>query len=131
MQNKLIAAAALASSATALRLEAPTTTLAGVNPGDVCHGTYAYQCIETKVDRTLADMVNDVATHRDDEVVDANEIREQIVEGVQDLRASLEAGLSNMRSNDTDSLNAQLEAASDAIQAAADAAAAAIDHETQ
>ena len=53
MQNKLIAAAALATSATALKLEnTATTTLAarvGQSGYNKCHGVYAYQCIEEKV----------------------------------------------------------------------------------
>ena len=48
MQSKLIAAAAIASSATAIKLEAaPTTILVDQEKGAglECHGAYAYQCI--------------------------------------------------------------------------------------
>jgi len=129
MQKKLITAAALATSTTALRLEAPKTTLAQDAGYANCHGTYAHQCIEEKVDKTLANMTADVQTHKDECVVTANDIREDIVDGVQDLRNALENQLADMRAADTAALEDKLESATNAINDALAEASAAIQEE--
>ena len=63
MQSKIIAAA-VASTAAAIKLEAPTTMLAQAKPLSAdagvdtdCHGTYMYQCMQKKVDDALGFLV--------------------------------------------------------------------------
>ena len=64
MQSKIIAAA-VAGTAAAIKLEAPTTMLAQAAPLDPragvetdCHGTYMYQCMQVKVDAALGYLRN-------------------------------------------------------------------------
>ena len=122
MQNKLLAAAALASSATALKIQAPTTTLAQDTAYTECHGTYAYQCIEEKVEKSLGTMTADVEAQKDQCLVVAKDTRQEIVEEVEDLRAQLERSLGDLRRAQIDDLNDRLDAAVDAIEAAVDKA---------
>ena len=79
MQSKFFAAAAIASGAAALKLEAPTNTLAQ-SVAEECHGTYAYQCIEQKVDHALGEMVKDVDNRKQECILTAEDMREDIVE---------------------------------------------------
>ena len=81
--------AALATSATALKLVTQTTTLAQGANNPTCHGTYAYECIEEKVKTTLTDMTNDVQSHKDDCLESANDYRETLVDEIKDLKNSL------------------------------------------
>jgi hypothetical protein len=95
MQTKLIAAA-IATTAASIKLEAPTTLLAqtmdkagqaqvaGIDTE--CHGTYAYQCMQTKVDQTLGALTDGVDADRDASVKAARDQRQSMVEALQDLR---------------------------------------------
>ena len=94
MQTKLIAAA-IATTAASIKLEAPTTTLAQtMDKGQAvvagidteCHGTYAYQCMQTKVDQTLGALTDGVDADRDASVKAARDQRQSMVEALQDLR---------------------------------------------
>jgi hypothetical protein len=119
MQSKLFAAAAVATGAAALKLEAPTNTLAQ-SIAQECHGTYAYQCIEEKVEKTLSTMSGRVQEQKESCIVTADDLREDIVEGVQAMRADLEKNLLwDMREALTEALNARLDQAQEAIEAAA------------
>ena len=60
MQTKMIAAAAIASSSMALSLEASTTVQAQASAYTRCHGVYAYQCIEEKVEIAFKKMTGEV-----------------------------------------------------------------------
>ena len=126
MQNKLITAATIFTSATAMRLQAPTTNLAQAEShpraATECHGTYAYQCIEEKVTNTLGAMTDEVANHKSDCMVKADDLRADIVSGAQMLRADLERGLRNLRESLSDALKAQLLAGQDSIRTATDSA---------
>ena len=82
MQSKMIAAAAIASSVNAMRLTAPTTNLAQSPSYNECHGTYAYQCIEQKVTDTLGHMTGEVQTHKEDCIVTADDLREEIADAI-------------------------------------------------
>lgn len=118
----MIAAAAIASSVNAMRLASPTTNLAQNTSYTECHGTYAYQCIEQKVNDTLGHMTGEVQTHKDDCIVTANDLREEIVEAIQDLRKNLEDGLEDLRETQEAALNAKLDSATDKIEGAAETA---------
>ena len=82
--QKLITAT-LATTAAAIKLEAPTTLLAQAmdKSGEAqvagveteCHGTYAYQCMQTKVDNTLGALADGVDADRDASVKAANDMR--------------------------------------------------------
>ena len=122
MQSKMIAAAAIASSVNAMRLASPTTTLAQNSSYTECHGTYAYQCIEEKVEATLGHMTGEVQTHKEDCIVTANDLREEIVDAIADLRKSLEDGLEDLREEQEDALNAKLDEATNKIEDAAETA---------
>ena len=122
MQNKLFTAAAVATGAAALKLEAPTNTLAQRN-AQACHGTYAYQCIEEKVENTLDEMSGRVQEQKESCIVTADDLREDIVEGVQAMRAALEKNLLwDEREKLTMELNARLDQAIAAIEEAASTA---------
>ena len=122
MNSKLFAAAAVATGAAALKLEAPTNTLAQ-SIAQECHGTYAYQCIEEKVEKTLDTMSGRVQEQKESCIVKADDLREDIVEGVQALRADLEKNLLwDERERSTELLNARLDQAQEAIEAATAAA---------
>ena len=131
MQNKILVAAAAATSATALQLEAsPTTNLAQSNY-TVCHGTYAYQCIEEKVVNVLKHMTDDVKDHKQDCLDSANQIREEILEGVQELRDDYEEGMADLRDAQQEALGLHLQSASIAITAATEGASQAISSEAE
>ena len=97
MQTKFIAAAAVATSAAALKLGTPSTNVlaqtqekaltSGIDTE--CHGTYAYQCMQTKVDKTLGALTDGVSQKRDERVKAANDFREESVEALQDLISNL------------------------------------------
>ena len=97
--QKLITAT-LATTAAAIKLEAPTTLLAQTmdKSGEAqvagvdteCHGTYAYQCMQTKVDNTLGALTDGVDADRDASVKAANDMRVAMIEGLQDLRSQME-----------------------------------------
>ena len=84
MQTKLIAAA-IATTAASIKLEAPTNVLAqtmdkagraqvaGIDTE--CHGTYAFQCMQTKVDQTLGALTDGVDADRDASVKAARDQR--------------------------------------------------------
>ena len=94
MQTKLIAAA-IATTAASIKIAAPTTlaqtmdkagqaAVAGIDTE--CHGTYAYQCMQTKVDQTLGALTDGVDADRDASVKAARDQRQSMVEALQDLR---------------------------------------------
>ena len=88
MQTKLIAAA-IATTAASIKLEAPTTTLAqtmdkagqaktaGIDTE--CHGTYAFQCMQARVDQTLGALTDGVDQDRDASVKAARDQRQSMV----------------------------------------------------
>lgn len=103
MQSKIIAAA-VASTAAAIKLEAPTTMLAQAKPLDAaagvdtdCHGTYMYQCMQKKVDDALGFLVNDVQDRADLSTLKARNTRVDMVHAIEDLRNMLEMGLAANR----------------------------------
>ena len=105
MQTKFIAAAAVATSAAALKLGTPSTNVlaqtqekaltSGIDTE--CHGTYAYQCMQTKVDKTLGALTDGVSQKRDERVKAANDFREESVEALQDLISNLRWSLQTQR----------------------------------
>ena len=118
MQSKFFAAAAIASGAAALKLDAPTNTLAQ-SVAQECHGTYAYQCIEEKVVKSLDTMSGRVQAQKEACLVKADDLREDIVDSVHNLRWSMEKDLRDLRENMTAVLNARLDQAQEAIEGAA------------
>jgi len=124
MNSKIIAAAALATSAAALQLQ--TKESSGALAYDGCHGTYAYQCIEAKVDTAVQHMIDEVQAAKDACVGFADGARGDILASVQALRASLEASLAAARAAAEARLQAKLDSSSAAISGAAAAAAQAI-----
>ena len=117
MQSKtMIAAAALASSTTALRLTKETTNLAQAY--DACHGTYAYQCIEEKVDGALGLMTKEVYDHKEDCIETADNLREEIVDAVSQTRDNLEDTIDDLREEHADANLKKLREAMDAVEAA-------------
>jgi hypothetical protein len=122
MQSKLFAVAAVASGAAALKLDAPTNTLAQSIEQE-CHGTYAYQCIQEKVDKSLGSMVKEVADQRDHCLDFADDLRQTMLESTQALRYQLEKHiLWDLREGLTEALAARLDLAQDNIWAATDKA---------
>ena len=121
MQKSLFAAA-IATGANALKLEAPTNTLAQGATGAECHGTYAYQCLEEKVESAQDTLSGRVQATKDHCIDLADELRESIVEGIQSLRYDLTRSLEDMRRMSTEDLNDALDASIAAIEAAADTA---------
>ena len=114
MQSKIIAAA-VASTAAAIKLEAPTTTLAQAKPLDPvagvetdCHGTYMYQCMQTKVDQALGYLVRDTDDRRNLSVREANDTRVDMVHAIEDLRSMLEMGLAQTRKDGESAAWAQM-----------------------
>ena len=109
MNTKLIAAT-IFSSATAMKLAAPTANLAQTSShpkaATECHGTYAYQCIEEKVEKTLGAMTEEVANHKEQCEVKAEDLREEIVSMISMQRADLERGLRDLRESLGDALKA-------------------------
>ena len=93
MQTKLIAAA-IATTAASIKIAAPTTLAQTQDKGQAavagidteCHGTYAYQCMQTKVDQTLGALTEGVDQDRDASVKAARDQRQSMVEALQDLR---------------------------------------------
>ena len=103
MQSKIIAAA-VASTAAAIKLEAPTTMLAQAKPLDAaagvdtdCHGTYMYQCMQKKVDDALGFLVADVQDRANLSTLEARNTRVDMVHAIEDLRSMLEMGLAANR----------------------------------
>ena len=125
MQTKLIAAA-IATTAASIKLEAPTTLLAQVQDKSgqaqvagvdtECHGTYAYQCMQTKVDQTLGALTDGVDADRDASVKAANDQREAMVEGLQDLRHDLERLMAGVRKEQELGVRAQMKASIKTIE---------------
>lgn len=117
----MIAAAAIASSASAMRLTKETTNLAQAQLYD-CHGTYAYQCLEDRVNDSLGRMTAEVQDHKNDVLVNADELREDIWRGVFDLRDTLEDELDAAReenfSNDVDKQRSTMDVINGATEAA-------------
>ena len=122
MQSKLLAAAALASSAAALRIQAPTTMLAQDQTYNECHGTYAYQCIEENVDKSLGQMTGQVEQNKDGALEVANDTRKEIVEEIAELRAALQRSLGDLRRAQIDDLKAKLDDAVAIIEGTVDQA---------
>lgn len=90
MQKQIIAAT-IATSAAALQLQSPAPTMLAQAPAYAeCHGTYAYQCIEEKVETALGEMVKDVDNRKKECILTADEMREDIVEEAQNTRFALE-----------------------------------------
>ena len=88
--QKLITAT-IATTAAAIKIETPTTLLAqtqdkhgplvaGVDTE--CHGTYAYQCMQTKVDATLGTLTDGVDADRDASVKAANDTRVDMIQAL-------------------------------------------------
>jgi len=122
MQKSLFAAA-IATGAQALKLEAPTSTLAQSKPAALeCHGVYAYQCIEEKVEHAQDTLSGRVQATKDHCVDLASELRESILEGIQSMRYDLTKSLEDMRRMSTEDLNDALDASIAAIHSAAKAA---------
>ena len=121
MQNKIIAAT-IASSAAALQLQSPAPTMLAQGAHDECHGTYAYQCIEQKVDTALGEMVKDVDTRKQECIVTAGDMREDIVQEAQDLRYTLERQLEEMRYSSTEAIRARMQAGKQTVEDAVDQA---------
>ena len=86
MQTKLIAAT-IATTAAAMQLPVPSTNVLAQTQGDAittgvdteCHGTYAFQCMQEKVDHTLGALTDGADQKRKDRVKAANEYREEQV----------------------------------------------------
>ena len=123
MQSKIIAAA-VASTAAAIKLEAPTTMLAQAKPLDAaagvstdCHGTYMYQCMQKKVDDALGFLVRDVQDRANLSVKEANDTRVDMVHAIEDLRYMLEMGLAQNRKAGESSARAQMRGGMDRIEA--------------
>ena len=122
MQNKIIAAT-IASSAAALQLQSPAPTMLAQDKSHAeCHGTYAYQCIEEKVDTALGEMVKDVDTRKQECIVTAGDMREDIVQEAQDLRYTLERQLEEMRYSSTEAIRARMQAGKQTVEDAVDQA---------
>ena len=81
MQNKIFAAAAIAAATNALKLEAPTNSLAQAS-GDDCHGVYAYQCIEEKVKKSHESMAAQVEDLKLTCINTAEDQAEDIIENI-------------------------------------------------
>ena len=95
--SKLITAAALTASKTvALNLEDPKDAnppAAYSNP-DPCQGTTnVYACMEERVNTALGELKDDVATHKAECLVTADELRDQILTEIQSIRSNIETSL--------------------------------------
>ena len=137
MQSKIIAAA-VASTAAAIKLEAPTTMLAQAKPLDPvagvntdCHGTYMYQCMQEKVDQALGYLVRDVDDRRNLSVKEANDTRVDMVHAIQDLRYMLEMGLAQTRKDGESTARAQMRGGMDRIDARLAAHIESLRHQVQ
>jgi hypothetical protein len=123
--QKLITAT-LATTAAAIKLEAPTTLLAQAmdKSGEAqvagveteCHGTYAYQCMQTKVDNTLGALTDGVDADRDASVKAANDMRVAMIEGLQDLRSQMEWRMSANRKAGEQAVRAQMKSSIQTIE---------------
>ena len=123
--QKLITAT-LATTAAAIKLEAPTTLLAQAmdKSGEAqvagidteCHGTYAYQCMQTKVDATLGALTDGVDADRDASVKAANDMRVAMIEGLQDLRSQMEWRMSANRKAGEQAVRAQMKSSIQTIE---------------
>jgi hypothetical protein len=119
MQKSLFAAA-IATGASALKLEANTNTLAQSAGNNECHGTYAYQCIEEKVEASQAAMSGRIEAQKQECLSVAEAQKDGAIERVQRLRYELEKNLLwDMRENQTEALNNRLDEALAAIENAA------------
>lgn len=124
MQTKFIAAAAVATSAAALKLGTPSTNVlaqtqekaltSGIDTE--CHGTYAYQCMQTKVDKTLGALTDGVSQKRDERVKAANDFREESVEALQDLISNLRWSLQTQRKESELAVRGVMKTALDEIE---------------
>ena len=124
MQKSLLAAT-IAIGASALKLEAaPTNTLAQSGKGaNECHGTYAYQCIEEKVEESLSTMSGRIQAQKESCLKIADAQKDASIEAVQKLRYELEKNLLwDMRENQTEALNNRLDEAMATIENAASTA---------
>ena len=118
MMNKTLAAAALAASANALKLDKPTTTLAQA-AGNECHHTYTYQCIEEKVMAAHDSLTGEVADIKADCLKQAGDAAEQSLEDIQALRYDLETNLlGDLRETLTNQLNDRLDEVIAAVEEA-------------
>ena len=125
IMQKLITAT-IATTAAAIKIEAPTTLLAqtmdksgeaqvaGINTE--CHGTYAYQCMQTKVDQTLGALTDGVDADRDASVKAANDMRVAMIEALQDLRAQMEWEVAAARKAGEQSVRAQMNSSIQTIE---------------
>jgi hypothetical protein len=106
MQNKVVVAAAIAASSTALKLkETPKNELAQTkiydhtdfgypdsthaDDVDCANYGYAYECLSKKVDATLGAIEDDIADAKAACESRADDLRAQTVSGIQQLRAGL------------------------------------------
>lgn len=122
MQNKIIAAT-IASSAAALQLQSPAPTMLAQDLSyEECHGTYAYQCIEQKVDTALGEMVKDVDNRKQECILTAEDMREDIVEEAQNTRYTLERQLEELRYTTAEAIKARMQAAKQTVEDAVDQA---------
>ena len=91
MQSKLLTTAALVSSAAAMKLQPTTNNFVQVKPASAneCHGTYAYQCLQVKVDNSLGQMTDSVSDKRDEYTTTADDLRASVLQEVQDMRLGI------------------------------------------
>jgi hypothetical protein len=83
-----------------------------------CHGTYAYQCIQEKVDKVLHHMELDVEEHETMCLEKATEIRTDIRISIMTLRDELQTSLTETRSMSMTRLEEKIESAKTTIQTA-------------
>ena len=88
--------------------------VAGINTE--CHGTYAYQCMQTKVDNTLGALTDGVDADRNASVKAANDMRVDMIHGLQDLRASLEWRMQQNRKAGEAAVRAQMNSSIQTIE---------------
>jgi gas vesicle protein len=94
MDKKILTAAAIAAGSKAMRMEAPANTLAQTKQIVGCSGQFAFECIEEKVDETLAKLIADLEAHKDDcaDFMEelGGEIMEEVKEMIEDAQEALE-----------------------------------------
>jgi hypothetical protein len=122
MNSKLlVATAAIATSAAAIKIDGAKTTLAQSNDTGAayaaCHGTYAYQCIQEKVDVALDHMIQDLENIKQNCILTASELKGEIVDGVRDLRLHYQVALGEARAAAEQRLYEKLASATAAINA--------------
>ena len=124
MQTKFIAAATIATTACAMKLQTgsanvlaqtqETAVTLGVNTE--CHGTYAYQCMQQKVDQTLGALTDGVDLKRDERVKEAQTYRRDQVEALQDLISNLRWSLGTQRKDSEAAVRGVMKSAIDTIE---------------